>query len=126
MLKTNSKKAIENIKAYIMEHYTPYDYEDFNESDDFQTVATNILDTMRKQKSGDWYNRNMSDQQRFEDWCQGLPSLFDACYYYNRPAIDDLGDILEETAEERNRYTKEQAEKMLTALIYRELRKGER
>ena len=58
------------------------------------------------------------------DWCSGLPGVLDTCYYYNRSAVDDLGAILEETDEERARYTEEQAEKMLTTLIYRELKKG--
>ena len=121
MLKTNSKKAKDNIRAYIIENYTPYDYENYSESDDFQTIAKNILEEMRIEKGGDWYCRNMTEQQRFIDWCQGLPSLFDTCYFYNRSAVDDLGNILEETEEERNRYTETDAEIMLTKLIYREL-----
>lgn len=62
--------------------------------------------------------------ERFCDWAQGLAlgGLF--CYYYNRSAVDDLGDILEETEEERNKFTEAQAEEKLTMLIYRELMKG--
>lgn len=35
--------------------------------------------------------------------------------------MKDLGDILEETEEERAKYTEMQAEEMLTRLIYREM-----
>lgn len=38
----------------------------------------------------------------------------------------DLGAILEETEQEKTRYTEQQAEQLLTSLIYRELQKGER
>lgn len=69
------------------------------------------------------YYRN-NEFAAFADWCAGLPGVLNTCYYYNRSAVDDLGAILEETSEEKARYTEEQAEKTLTTLIYRELKKG--
>lgn len=66
----------------------------------------------------------MNEQERFTDWAQGLPSILDTCYYYNRSAVDDLGAILEETAEEKARYSEQNAEQLLTALIYKELVRG--
>lgn len=62
----------------------------------------------------------------FEDWARGLAlgGLF--CYYYNRSAVDDLGAILEETEEEKAKYTEMQAEEMLTRLIYREMEDAHR
>jgi hypothetical protein len=66
----------------------------------------------------------MSEGERFADWAAGLPSILDTCYYYNRSAVDDLGAILEETAEEKARYSEAQAETLLTSLIYRELVRG--
>ena len=57
----------------------------------------------------------------FVDWCQGLPSALDTLYYYNRSAVDDLAAILEETEEEKAKYTEAQAEEILSRLIYREL-----
>ena len=60
----------------------------------------------------------------FRDWAQGLAlgNLF--CYYYNRSAVDDLGAILEETEEEKSRYSEQEAEEMLTRLIFREMQKA--
>ena len=66
----------------------------------------------------------MTEQQRFEEWAAGLPSILDTCYYYNRSAVDDLGAILEETDSEKARYSEQQAETRLTYLIYRELVRG--
>ena len=60
----------------------------------------------------------------FEDWARGLAlgNLF--CYYYNRSAVDDLGEIMEETEEEKAKYTEQEAEETLTRLIYREMEKA--
>ena len=66
----------------------------------------------------------MTEQERFTDWAQGLPSVLDCCYYYNRSAVDDLGAILEETDAEKARYSEQQAENLLSYLIYRELVKA--
>lgn len=121
MLRTNSKKAAENIRAYIVDGFTPEGYTD-NPPQDFPNIAAFILDTFRNEKYGCPQNEAVA----FADWCAGLPSVLDTLYFYNRSAVDDLGAILEETEQEKTRYTEQQAEQLLTSLIYRELQKGER
>ena len=123
MLKTNSKKALENIRAYVMDNFTPENY-DLEPSNDFATAAKVIYNCFIDEKSGtnDW--GRVSESVIFADWCAGLPSIFNTCYYYNRSAVDDLGEILEETEEEKEKYTQTEAEKLLTALIYREIKKA--
>ena len=123
MLKTNTKKARENIRAYIMEHFTPENYTD-NPPQDWPGVAAFILDTFRSEKPPIGAYSRMSEQERFTDWASGLPSVIDCLYYYNRSAVDDLGAILEETDAEKARYSETQAENLLSYLIYRELLKG--
>ena len=124
MLKTNSKKAIENIRIYIEENFDCASYDLEKEPETFKEKACFILKTCRKEKF--YSSHNMSDYEIFKNWCQGLPGLLDTCYYYNRSAVDDLAEILEETEEEKNRFTESEAEEKLTYLIYRELRKAER
>ena len=123
MLRTNSKKANENIRAYIMDNFIPENYTN-DPPKDFPGVAAFILDTFRKEKMSDFRYHNCDEFAAFADWCQGLPAVLDTCYYYNRSAVDDLGRILEETAEEKARFTEPEAERRLTWLIYRELSKG--
>lgn len=67
--------------------------------------------------------RRLSVHQYFEEWCKGLPACFDTCYYLNRSAVDDLGDILEQNALERSKYTEAQAAEILTRSIFREIYK---
>ena len=123
MLKTNSKKARENVRAYILNNFTPEGYTE-NPPQDFPGVAAFILDTFRSEKPAVGGYARMTESERFTDWAQGLAGVLDTCYYYNRSAVDDLGAILEETAEEKARYSEAQAETLLTSLIYRELVRG--
>ena len=125
MLRTNTKKANENIRAYIMDNFTPENYTD-NPPKDFPEVAAFILGVFRTEQKHilncDYYRA--IEFAAFTDWCKGLPAVLDTCYYYNRSAVDDLGRILEETAEEKARFCEPEAERRLTWLIYRELGKG--
>lgn len=126
MLRTNSKKAAENIRAYIVDKFTPEDYTD-TPPQDFPEIAAFILDTFRSEKywcPQDFRYYHGCELLAFRDWCAGLASVLDTCYFYNRSAVNDLGAILEETEQEKARYTEQQAEQLLTDLIYRELLKG--
>lgn len=122
MLKTNSKQARENIKNYIVANA---DFDNYGEEtpEDFPVLAAAILEKFRKEKQ---YTAHLfqNEQALFIDWCSGLPSCLDCCYYYNRSAVDDLGTILEETEEEKERFDESAAEDLLSRLIYRELVKA--
>ena len=128
MLKSNSKKAKENIKQYIIDNFTPENYTD-TPPEGFNKIAAFILDTFRSEKYNcpedfQYYKRN--EFAAFADWCAGLPSVLDTCYYYNRSAVDDLAAILEESEKEKQRFTEGEAENLLTTLIYREIKNAGR
>ena len=128
MLKTNSKQAKENIRQYIIDRFTPEGYTNEN-IEGFENIASFILETFRSEKYSykkDFKYYNNNEALAFADWCAGLPSLLDTCYYYNRSAVADVAKILEESETEAARYTEEQAEQLLTNLIYRELLRGEK
>lgn len=131
MLKTNSNRARENVRAYIMDNFTPENYTD-NPPKAFPEIAAFILDTFRREKYScreDYSYYHNSEKEAFIDWCAGLTNLLDTCYYYNRSAVDDLAAILEENEAEKARYiqsgneyrAEEKAADLLTSLIYKEL-----
>ena len=126
MLRTNSEKARENVRNYIIERFTPEGYTD-NPPQEWRYIAASILDTFRNEVYNlpqDFRYYHYNEFAAFADWCSDLPSVLDTYYYCNPSAVDDLGAVLEETDEEKARYTEEQAESTLTLLIYRELTKG--
>lgn len=128
MIKTNSKKARENIRHYIMDNFDADSYTE-TPPETYPEIAAFILDTFRKEKYWciqDFRYYGGSEQKAFTDWAAGLPSVLDTCYFYNRSAVDDLAEILEESESEKARYTESDAEKLLTNLIYRELLEGEK
>ena len=127
MLRTNSKKAMENIKNYILENFTPESYEEYADLEgtaDYKKVCTVIMNVFNSEMPVNGYYKRMNERIRFMDWCQGLPSILDTCYYYNRSAVDDLGRILEENDNEKTKYNEREAENMLTNLLYREIKKN--
>lgn len=120
MLKTNSKKVKEKIKDYIIELYDDEGY-DVPKATTFEEMKKNIKKV--------WYDevgqydliRRIPIFESFKRWCYGLPSLLETCDYVLGNGIKVLGDILEETEEERNRFGELEAEKKLTYLMFKEI-----
>jgi len=121
MLKTNSKKAKENIKKYIMDNFDGCNY-GIDTPETFKETAEIILETFRNEYRNPWECAHHAEVASFESWAAGLPSIIDTCYYYNRSAVDDLGAILEETEAEKERFSESDAESLLSRLIYREIK----
>jgi hypothetical protein len=125
MLKTNSKKARENIKNYIIENFGAENYTDTPPTE-WHEIAIFIYECFRSEKwccKEDYAYYRGNEWKAFLDWCSGLPSVLDTCYFYNRSAVEDLGNILEETETERKQYEESTAENLLTMLIYNEIKK---
>lgn len=121
-LSTNSRQARENIRAYIINNYDDDCTDDAPEkSKGFEAIARYILKCFyREYVKGVRSAWRVSRESLFIEWTQGLPSALNCDYYLCR-AVYDLGDILQETEEQRAKYTEEEAAKRLTHLIWREL-----
>lgn len=118
MLRTNTKKVKDGVKAYIMENFDAYDGDAVN-ADDFKSVAVYIWETFNDEiLKHD--KRRMSYQDFFIEWLQGLPTVLDCPHYY-KSAVDIVGDLLEQTENERNKYTETDAEHLMSYLIFREI-----
>jgi len=122
MLRTTTKAAKQNIMNYIRDNSIDYLMECgyITESANDTDICKAIIETFHNEYG--WAVKRYGTQKAFETWAAGLAcgSLFD---YYLHSAVNDLGNILEETETERNRYTEEKAETMLTWLIFREVTK---
>lgn len=126
MLKSNCKKALDNIRAYILNNTDVTGYDEYKQPETFEQAALIIWDEFQTAKQYELCRPRTNIRECFVEWCAGLPSILDTCYYYNRSAVDDLGELLEETEAEKAKYTESQAERMLSCLIYREISKEAR
>ena len=127
MLRTNTKEVRVKIQNYIINNFCPDDYTS-NPPQEFGEIAKFILQKFKSEKYSlkeDFIFYRNSEALAFEDWAAGLPGILNAAdYYCNNSAVDILGDILEETEQEKAKYTETEAENLLTFLIYRELKRG--
>lgn len=120
MLRTNNKQVKERIKKWIVENY---DGEGYGlEAKDFKEICKNIKSIFLKEKSS---RRACWCLEDFKEWGAGLPSIIDAWPLLS-DGVDILGDILEETEEERNKYNGNQAWDLMASLIFREIDKAVR
>lgn len=116
MLKTNSRQARENLKAYIMNGWN------INEEEQGRTWAETKADILAEFECDAWatpWQKRQNRQDAFINWLGGLPAALGDFFLYR--GVEDLGNILEETEEERSRYTEAEAQTMLARLIYREV-----
>lgn len=120
MLKTNSKIVKERIRNYILDNAYAGDY---NSTDfmNWKEASLFVYNCMMEQKGCDYYFRNKTRYEMFEDWVKGLPNEFDLEFIYRTSAVKELGDILEETEYERSKYSETDAENLLLKLIWREI-----
>lgn len=127
MLRTNSKEVRAKVRQYIMDEFQPeaHGYEQYYNVDkeNFSCVAHAIFDCLYMEKIKN-DNRKLSKYEYFKDWMQGLCNMVDSSYYYNVSAVNLLAEWLEETEEEKEKFTEENAEETITRLLYRELKSG--
>lgn len=142
MLKTNSKAAQENIEKYIdivMREDIEDSYIDgglyetragdcvIYDPHDIDFLCWVIWDIFETEKH---YNDEYMNAGRisvfdvFKMWAQGLALGQSFIYHYRQVARDIVADILEETDNEKNRYTEQQAEQLLDKLLFDRIKKG--
>lgn len=139
MLKTNSSVVRKKIRKFIIDSYDDIDGYDeicgikYVRNADFDYVSKFIVTCFVYEYLG--FNREMINRSlrfygnnyfnAFHHWCGGFPSVLEtAYYYYNNSAVDVLGDILEQTEIEKQKYFNDDSEQLLDMLIYRELTKS--
>ena len=125
-IRTNTKIARKNVVDYIRK---------YSEDDLQEAGLQGCSDAEMLQYIRDCFTREAVYENNirrcgwsllnvFKDWAGGLPlgQLF--VYMLRRSAVDDLGAILQETEAEKAKYTEDQAEELLTRLIFRAVQEG--
>nr|DAW38309.1 MAG TPA: hypothetical protein [Caudoviricetes sp.] len=131
MLKTNSKEVMNRIKKVIMDSYEAaeeyYTFDGSTMKTEYNDICKDIMNMFYIEKL-QFDNRykagRISKSDLFMDWMQGLPSAFPVSNdIFLSSAVDFLGDLLDETETEKEKFTDEQAEKRSVYLLFRELEK---
>lgn len=131
MLKTNSKEVMNRIKKVIMDSYEAaeeyYTFDGGAMKTEYNEICKDILNMFYIEKlhlDNRYKAGRISKADLFMDWMQGLPTAFPvADDIFLHSAVDFLGDLLDETEAEKQRFTEEEAEKKAVYLMYRELTK---
>lgn len=119
MLKTNSKKLKVKIEDYLKDGWNDYILDNPELANlEYKEGIKKIFEIEKPKKNiyGQIIYKN--NYERFKDWMGGLCSAIYSNYYYNISAVDLVGDLLEQTQEERNKYNESQAEELMTRLLY--------
>ena len=119
MLKTNCKRVREAVRAYVVKNTNGWE----KDPDTFEEAAAII------KRAWDGYKyRGMRQEfknnivEAFKDFASCLPNnVFD--YIAEGDTVKLVGDMLEQTEQERAEYTDSQACDLLTYLIYSEVSK---
>ena len=124
-MKSTRKEVKERIHIYIESRFDPTNYgrkqEDFTT---FHDIAVFVFETFAAEyrlSDPNTLRYYRTQENAFISWLQGLPSVLDPHYYYKGSAVDLVGNWLQESEEERKRFTEEQAEYYASRLIYREI-----
>lgn len=132
MRRSNSKDVNNLIRDFVMEHFNDVYYPDKKDwlpdldTSNYNDVSKVVLDVFyqEKVKHDNAYNAGrVSIYTLFEEWVSCLCSALPSKYYYNVSAVDLLGRWLDQTDDEKSKYSEDQAERMITKLLYRELTK---
>ena len=123
MLKTNSKEFKTKIKNWIVENFDSSSYEpEEKKPANYEEIKQFIARICWRELGFEVRIQHATVQKMFIHWCEGLPSCLNtAAYLCHCSAVDLVGDILQQTKEERNKYSEREAEQLMTYLIYKEL-----
>lgn len=123
MLKTNSKETRRRIREWIINNFDFSNYEGYEKEPKSEDEILEFIGFICCKELGFQVTKlKVTPRKMFYDWCRGLPSLIDtASFLCGGSAVDLVGDILEQTKEERSKYTEWQSEDLMLSLIYREV-----
>ena len=139
MLRTNNKEVTKKVDQWLIDSYNDcrenYELKLLPEEPAaaVKVAAETFSNIFYEEKikhnscSNDWQfvrlYYNGSIYEVFKDWTQGLPSSLNCDYWLYREynAKDVLKDWLQETEEEANRYSLEEASELVTRLLFKRI-----
>lgn len=131
MRKLNCKEVNEALKKEIMDSYESaeeyFTYDGAEMKTEYNDICKDILKSFEREKLNNdlaYKAGRISKQDLFIEWMSGLPSSFPvSCDIFLGCATEWLGNILDETEAEKQKYSDSKAERASCLILYRELNK---
>lgn len=123
MLRTNSKETKRRVREWIKNNFDFSNYEGYEEEPKTEEeILQFIAHTSFKELGFEVEKGFSSFQAMFKNWCCGLPACLDtASFLCAGSAVDLVGDILNQTKQERAKYSETEAEDLMLYLIFKEV-----
>lgn len=126
MLKTNSLIFRKKIRNYLLEAVKDYNE---NQLKDENSALKEVYfqftnEYMHRYNKAQMARFQVTEYELFREWAKGLPcgATFDYCLGIN--AVELLGGMLEQTPNEKQKFSNDEAAERLTYFIYREVKKN--
>lgn len=131
MRKLNCKEVNEALKKEIIDSYESaeeyYTYDGAEMKTEYNDICKDILKSFEREKLNNdlaYKAGRVSKRDLFIEWMSGLPSSFPvSCDIFLGYATEWLGNILDETETEKQKYSDSKAERTACLILYRELNK---
>lgn len=131
MRKLNCKEVNEALKKEIIDSYESaeeyYTYDGAEMKTEYNDICKDILKSFEREKLNNdlaYKAGKVRKQDLFIEWMSGLPSSFPvSCDIFLGYATEWLGNILDETETEKQKYSDSKAERTACLILYRELNK---
>ena len=131
MRKLNCKEVNEALKKEIIDSYESaeeyYTYDGAEMKTEYNDICKDILKSFEREKLNNdlaYKAGRVSKQDLFIEWMSGIPSSFPvSCDIFLGYATEWLGNILDETETEKQKYSDSKAERTACLILYRELNK---
>ena len=131
MRKLNCKEVNEALKKEIMDSYESaeecYTYDGAKMKTEYNDICKDILKMFEREilNNDSRYKAGIiSKQDLFVEWMSGLPDAFPvSCDIFLGFATEWLGNILDETEAEKQKYSYSKVERTSCLILYRELSK---
>ena len=131
MRKLNCKEVNEALKKEIIDSYESaeeyYTFDGAEMKTEYNDICKDILKSFEREKLNNdlaYKAGRVSKQDLFIEWMSGIPSSFPvSCDIFLGYATEWLGNILDETETEKQKYSDSKAERTACLILYRELNK---
>ena len=118
MIRANTKQAKENLRAVMVRLCSGWDYDPKTAEEASFILAHDFIEATKGPSGKIYLGKCQTYQEAFTEWGRGLTnSIFDHLFYFGN-ARELLAEVLEETKQEAEKFTEDQAAVKFSYLMW--------